>query len=123
MIQHKTLKERKETVLQYAQAIFKNGTELDQIQFLSKIRQNGFIEWDFERIERETENINNTATLETLNNIDESIERIKQLNKIIHWNEPKETKEKEEEEENTFTYTKENNFNPSDLMDLLNKNN
>jgi len=71
------LSERKEIIRKYAVLIFTSGNYFEQIEFLKQYNEKRFLHWDFNKI------INILEDHQNQNEIDESIKRIKELNKII----------------------------------------
>lgn len=107
-MQHLTLKQRQQLIYLYSKAIFStSNNELEQQTFLSEFIEKRFKHWDwFEVIER-IKIFYNEIELEP-----EQQQRI--FLSIIGKNKMTIKPEKER-----VIYTEENNFSPSDLMDML----
>jgi hypothetical protein len=71
------LSDRKELIRRYAVLIFTNGNYFEQIEFLKQYNEKRFLHWDFNKI------ISILDSYKNQNEIDNSIKRIQELNKII----------------------------------------
>jgi len=100
-MQHLTLKQRQQLIYLYSKAIFSTANnEFEQKIFLSEFIEKRFKHWDwFEVIER-IKIFYNEIELEP-------VEQQKRILAII------------KPEKERVIYTKENNFSPLDLMDML----
>ena len=77
-----TLQKRREIVRRYAQNVFSNGTQFDQLEFLSDYLEKRNKHWDFESLIEYIES-KETKT-DNLDAIDQSIKNIIELNKHIN---------------------------------------
>jgi len=71
------LSDRKELIRRYAVLIFTNGNYFEQVEFLKQYNEKRFLHWDFNKI------IDILDSYKNQNEIDNSIKRIQELNKII----------------------------------------
>ena len=82
-MQEYTLQKRKEIVRRYAEKVFLNGTQFEQLEFLRYYQEKRNKHWDFQQL---LECIEPTKKpLDNIDTMEQSIRNIIKLNKEISW--------------------------------------